>query len=855
MDVTVGIDVYDRAVHQERPARGFASEASARHYAPEIEVEPIHMDIGVCFEPSASAASVEVRFVARGAIDGGQMLVLDGVDLREVSVRTDDGADLVSRYDNERITIRWSAPVPRGEERRFTVTYRVVSPIAGLYFGPCDVSRRGSGTFAATDHETERARYWLACVDHPSVRTTLAFRLRVPAHYTALANGAEGPVEEHEDGTKTVHWACAERCPSYLICLVVGELVRADGGTFDGKPIAFFAPTPSSVDDLTRSFGATRDMLEWITGRLGTNLPWPKYFQFALPGFGGAMENISLVSWSDAFLCDEARHSEFGWLVDAINLHEMAHTWFGDVLVCRDFAHSWLKESWATYMEAVWAEETQGDDALHLDMYYKERAYRSEADSSYARPIMTRRFDSSWDLFDRHLYPGGAWRLHMLRALLGDDVFWTGVRAYIERFAFQVVETDDFRKVMEEVSGRSLARFFDQWFSSPGYPILEIAVSKDEKAGRTTITAKQAQVDSERGIGLFDLTLDLHVQRSDGSWEAYQLEVCDERTTLVIPGAELEQLLVDRDCRVLHKQVLDPGGKALRKTVSEGPTITARLRAAANLAKRARAGDVRAIADAALAEPMWRMRVALAGIIASAKSTEALEGLIALLDAERDPPALAPLVGHVGEFRDARAVTACERLLARDVLGPMARGAALQALGRQREVAPVAELIQALASDRGWGWVGRGAASGLGAVGTREAADALFAALASPDLPLPARLESIRALGRAGSWLDRPGRRRVTEQLSDLTRDAIYDVRQAAAIGLASLGAGIPALERLIPVTAAQDVPHLRRLIQRIKASGDPTPDKKLQQRVDALEAKVRQLVEQLQALEARSGD
>ena len=94
-------------------------------------------------------------------------------------------------------------------------------------------------------------------------------------------------------------------------------------------------------------------MLDWMTGFLDSTYPYPKYFQVAVPGIGGAMENISLVSWDDSWLVDERAHAEFGWLVDVINLHEMAHTWFGDVVVCRDFAHSWLKESWATYMESI----------------------------------------------------------------------------------------------------------------------------------------------------------------------------------------------------------------------------------------------------------------------------------------------------------------------------------------------------------------------------------------------------------------------------------------------------------------------------------------------------------------------
>jgi aminopeptidase N len=104
-------------------------------------------------------------------------------------------------------------------------------------------------------------------------------------------------------------------------------------------------------------------------------VPWTKYYQIALPPIRGAMENISLVTWIDIFVQDEVNALEFKMITDEVNIHEMgkvepdkkknqiynlelisffviAHTYFGDLLVIRHFEHAWLKESWATYMQA-----------------------------------------------------------------------------------------------------------------------------------------------------------------------------------------------------------------------------------------------------------------------------------------------------------------------------------------------------------------------------------------------------------------------------------------------------------------------------------------------------------------------
>ena len=61
--------------------------------------------------------------------------------------------------------------------------------------------------------------------------------------------------------------------------------------------------------------------------------------------------------------------AEMGWLIDRVNVHEMAHSWFGDLIVCRDYAHAWLKESWATYMESCWLEDEVSRDAHLCNMY------------------------------------------------------------------------------------------------------------------------------------------------------------------------------------------------------------------------------------------------------------------------------------------------------------------------------------------------------------------------------------------------------------------------------------------------------------------------------------------------------
>jgi aminopeptidase N len=579
------------------------------HYPPDLLLEPQHLEIDLFIDVAKkqAAGKVTTTVLARG--QQADVLVLDAVNLEEVVVRDVDGYNLQANYDGKKLTIHWTEPFQAGEKRRVEVSYRAVKPVDGLIFSQPDEAYPAQGWYAVTDHETERARYWLPCIDLPNVRTTLDFHLRAEKRFTILANGALVDEVVHENGTKTAHWRLDQLCPSYLICFAIGDFVRVDDGVFDdGRkeiPLAYFCTREHTAEDLARTFSPTRAMMAWMTEKLDMPFPYPKYYQFAVPGKFGAMENISLVSWNDSCIQDETLAKEIQFRIDMTNLHEMAHSYFGDAIVCRDFAHTWLKESWAVYMEQVWLEDnstTEGRDYRYFDA---ARRYFHEADNRYQRPIVNRHFRSSWEMFDAHSYPGGACRLHTLRKEIGDEVFWTAVREYLKRYYGKVVETDHFRLVMEEYSGRSLGQFFDQWFYTPGYPDLKVSFDYDEKKKEGAFTIEQKQADPEKHIPAFVLNTDLGWV-IDGEAFCLPVKLDRERQTFIIAmGKAPEQVRFDPDNKVLHKLSFNPGDTLLRKQLTDAADITGRILAAEELVKTGKPANVQAVIDAYAGEPYW----------------------------------------------------------------------------------------------------------------------------------------------------------------------------------------------------------------------------------------------------------
>jgi len=835
-----------------RKGRGdFTLPGAEASYAPDLKLEPRHIGVRLGFDLDRARAEGSVTTTVRANRAGARTLRLDAIAFEDVEVEGPEDW----RYDGRGIDLTWREPFAAGEERPVVVRYAVQDPVTGMRFSRPDEPYPDRPLFVATDHETERARYWLPCVDYPSVRTTFDFHLTAPAHLTALANGTLRGETENGDGTRTTHWRLVKPCPSYLCCLAIGEFTRCDDEPVADRPIAYFAPTRYTPDHLKRSFGRTPAMMRWLEQRLGRPFPYPKYFQIALPEIGGAMENISLVTWDEIFLLDDALQSEIGDLVDSVNIHEMAHSYFGDDVVCRHFEHSWLKESWATYVETVYWQEQAGPDEGDYDLHRNARRYMTEADERYVRPIVTRTYNSSWDLFDAHLYPGGAWRLHMLRHLAGEEAFWAATSNYLATYSGNVVETDDFRRVVERHSGLNLTRFFDQWIYSKGYPKLKVSFKHDAEKGEATLVIEQKQESKDKGVGLFAFPLDVDWRDDDG-WHTLTLDVERARhAALFKTRGKPKEVRLDPRSKVLFGLEFNPGDDMLKTTLREAGDLRGRIWAAETLIESGKRKNLRAVGDAMAEEGFWGVRAAVAQALGKSGAAEAVEPLAAMLQREEDPRAMLALARASGQVRDGRLRDALVAFLDRTP-PPWSRGAALDALGRQRDERDRERLEQALeAQEPDLHRLGvAGALRGLGRSRGRGVLDVLARRLPFGAEPESSRPVAIEAFGTAAHFSDRDARRHAVERLCDLTRDPNQRTRFRAAQMLAMLGepAAIPALEAMRGSESHQDAARIDRWLAKLRKGPAGEEVKKLREQLEKLEERHRKLDERLQDLEAR---
>ena len=390
----------------------------------------------------------------------------------------------------ETINIELDRPLQRDEEVMIEIAYSC-RPRKGLYFVQPDESYPGKPQQLWSQGQTEDAHWWFPCADTPHQKMTTELLATVDEKYFALSNGAlVGSVGNQTDKTITYHWRQEQPHPSYLVTVVIGEYELIQE-RLQGLPVEYYVYA-DRAEQGQKLFARTPEMIEFFADKFGYPYPFAKYSQVLVDDFlFGAMENTSATTMTDRCLLDDRAALDVNY--DDIVAHELAHHWWGDLVTCKHWTEIWLNESFATYSEYLWREHTRGSDEARFAIFQDFLTYLNEDFSSHRRPILYRQYRYSEELMDRHAYEKGACVLHMLRHVLGDDAFFRSMARYLSKFAFGVAETNDLKTAIEEVTGKNLHWFFDQWIYSAGYPELEVAYEWQREQKMVRLSVKQVQ--------------------------------------------------------------------------------------------------------------------------------------------------------------------------------------------------------------------------------------------------------------------------------------------------------------------------------------------------------------------------
>ncbi len=465
-----------------------------------------------------------------------------GFDLHRVAMISDqDTIDLNYQYDDRKVlNIDLGQIFNRNDRYTIFINYTAKpgsldsigltgNDEKGIYFINADGANRDIPRQFWTQNETEFASCWFPTIDRPNERFTSEIYVTVDDYLTTLSNGILQGSENHENGLKTDHWVMNMELPAYLVLMVASDfaVVRDD---WHGKEVSYYVD--QKYKQYARDiFGRTPQMIDFFSQILDEPYPWPKYAQAVVHNFvSGAMENTSATIHFEG-LQQTRREMLDGNNEDYIS-HELFHQWFGDLVTCESWANISLNESFATYGEYLWIEHADGrmeaDEHLNHDL----TAYLSESEHKQ-KALIRYEYGSPDELFDAHSYQKGGRILHMLRKYLGDDAFFGGLHLYLEQNKYQPVEWTQLRLAMETVSGFDLNWFFNQWFLTPGHPVLDITYHYDQVKDSTLVSIRQHS--SMHNDYIYRLPLKIDVYRGNNK-KRIAVELNDSIEILAFQG-------------------------------------------------------------------------------------------------------------------------------------------------------------------------------------------------------------------------------------------------------------------------------------------------------------------------------
>lgn len=437
---------------------------------------------------------------------GFRTLELDAVGMKFESVKLESvglalesqidppiNQDLKYRTTSDKIVITLNRAYNPQEVISVRLKYSTI-PEKGVYFVD-ELDEQGTKLDAQiwSQGEAEENRYWFPSFDFPSDKATTEEFITAEKGLTIIGNGVRLDDIQNKDGTVTAHYKMPVPHSTYLTSFVIGKYVRVED-KYGEIPLGFYVyPGKEAIAPI--AFGKTKKMIQNYEELTGVKFPYNKYDQTIVRNFQfGGMENITATTHADT----EVFMANFGFgqaTVEDLVSHELAHSWFGDLVTCKNWSELWLNESFADFMEAASREKLYGHDSYI-------RKLRSDAEQAIADDAVSRHRHGLYNvladpkdmgLFDITTYQKGGTVVHMLREQVGTEIFWKAINAYLNKHKFDNVTTPDLQNAMEEASGQNLNWFFDQWVYRAGLPLLRITQAYNAATNRYTLTVSQTQ--------------------------------------------------------------------------------------------------------------------------------------------------------------------------------------------------------------------------------------------------------------------------------------------------------------------------------------------------------------------------
>jgi aminopeptidase N len=518
-----------------------------RATAPKIN-DLVHTKLEVSFDFSKSWMYGKAWITLKPHFYATDSLNLDAksMNIKEVSiVKAGKNIPLKFSYDSLNLKIKLDKTYNGGESYTVYIDYismpntvkskgsAAISDAKGLYFINPLGTDKDKPTQIWTQGETESNSTWVPTIDKPNQKMTDEITLTVPDRFKTLSNGLLIKQKKNKDGSRSDTWKMDLPHSPYLMMMAIGEYSIIKD-SYKGKEVSYYVE-PEYATVARKIFGLTPEMIALYSKLTGVDYPWQKYSQVVARDYvSGAMENTT------ATLHGESAQQDARQLIDGnswedIICHELFHMWFGDYVTTESWSNLTINESFADFSEILWEEYKHGPDAGAEHNFNSMQNYLL---SNVAKRDLVRFYYSDKeDMFDAVSYQKGGRILNMLRTYVGDSAFYKSLNLFLTTHKYKPAEAHELRLAFEEVTGKDLNWYWNQWYFGSGHPALDISYDYDQASKTAKVFVKQTQSDK-----IFKLPVAIDIYQGGGK-KRYNVWVDQQADTFSFPAATRPDLI------------------------------------------------------------------------------------------------------------------------------------------------------------------------------------------------------------------------------------------------------------------------------------------------------------------------
>jgi aminopeptidase N len=466
----------------------------------------------------------------------------------QVSRVLEQGYPVSFIHKNNRLGILVVPPPKNTPYFDFQIEYEGI-PSDGLIIGKNKFNER---TFFG-DNWPQRAHHWFACIDHPSDKAYVKFKVTAPSHYQVIANG------KHIESTPDINNANITKhifetnkpIPSKVIVIGLANF-EIDRSRYSKSLETSTWVYPKDKTNGRKDFALKDSILKYYEKNIGV-FPFEKLAHVQSTTMYGGMENASCIFYDENAIKGDGKINE-------LIAHEIVHQWFGNSATEKEWSDLWLSEGFATYLTNLYIEDIVGKKAFREQLIKDRKKVIAFAQKTLP-PLKDTLTQNVQDLLNPNAYQKGSWILHMIREQIGIELFWKVIQKYYKTYQYSNASSKDFFKILEKTTEKDFNQFYKDWITQPGHPIISTKIIENSITDSTSnLSQFQYTIDIKQQQKIvFRFPLELEILFEDNTKEFLALYMDNSIITQnLLYSKRIKQLILDPNCKLLFDEGKPP---------------------------------------------------------------------------------------------------------------------------------------------------------------------------------------------------------------------------------------------------------------------------------------------------------